>query len=626
MGDVYRELVLGWCRSLANQKTFFPDGSNARLPRPNPPLAFSDVIFPGLWFLCVASDIDTRRVKMGVLRGAGTRGRGALLSVISFLCVIIPATSIIVETEISIMSDGGAVKEIDTFGFLSGGYAEFDIRSERRGGSSSALHTYIIGCKEVDMYVIEMGAQNACSQLASQNSSDVERCYSFEIDQTTRTKRKVDITATMRVSWAILMCGEGASSFSMEYKFLNPGGEHLGMGYIPLPVMYRTFAVFWSLLFITQVYFGLVTHGRAMTSLHRLFLALPMIKTMHEVVGMFKWTVLSSYGYVPDWVELMSALAISVNEAATYFILVLIARGWLVTRRTLPINEAQSSMTVAIMLFVLNLTYRYYQLNNMTFFALAIMYMVTLAIILSNTARNIRELKMQMMILRQADIDPTATPAHMKESMYRSFQFYVFSFVCTRIFLEMVMLFLHEYPWIGHMFTELLDLFLCVAVGYAFRLRENNPFNTQQGEFSWLPLDPSELMPRNGDTMQLVARMAELGVQISIPPAKIYSTVIQKASAPGRSSSTWRYDNSQCSSIQLLEGPVVVVENPPVYVKGELVENVAIARPLAYSDQCAPEVASVPESGRLLSVVVQSPGDVEMQIPGTPERPRRERT
>ena len=163
-------------------------------------------------------------------------------------------------------------------------------------------------------------------------------------------------------------------------------------------------------------------------------------------------------------------------------------------------------------------------------------------------------------------------------------------------------------------------------MGYAFRLRENNPFNTQQGEFSWLPLDPSELMPRNGDTMQLVARMDELGVQISIPPAKIYSTVIQKASAPGRSSSTWRYDNSQCSSIQLLEGPVVVVENPPMYVKGELVENVAIARPLAYSDQCAPEVASVPESGRLLSVVVQSPGDVEMQIPGTPEPPRRERT
>ena len=77
---------------------------------------------------------------------------------------------------------------------------------------------------------------------------------------------------------------------------------------------------------------------------------------------------------------------------------------------------------------------------------------------------------MQIMILRQADIDPTNTPAHTKEAMYRSFQFYVFTFVCTRIFLEMVMLFLHEHPWIGHVFTELLDLLLCVIVGWVFRL------------------------------------------------------------------------------------------------------------------------------------------------------------
>ena len=70
----------------------------------------------------------------------------------------------------------------------------------------------------------------------------------------------------------------------------------------------------------------------------------------------------------------------------------------------------------------------------------------------------------------------------------------------------------------------------------------------------------------------------------------------------------------------------MVVENPPVYIEGELVENISIAR-LSYSVQCAPEIASVPESGdRLEVVVVQSPGDVEMQIPGTPERPRRERT
>ena len=120
--------------------------------------------------------------------------------------------------------------------------------------------------------------------------------------------------------------------------------------------------------------------------------------------------------------------------------------------------------------------------------------MTVLAIILSSIARNIRELKMQLMILRQADIDPRSTPAHTKADMFRRFQMHMFSLICLKVFLEMVMLFLHKLPWIGHLFTETVDLGLCVSVGYAFRLRQPNPFNTEQGEFSWLPLDPTELV------------------------------------------------------------------------------------------------------------------------------------
>jgi hypothetical protein len=555
---------------------------------------------------------------------AGMDSRRAALAVLAFLCVIVPASGIIVEKELTVMADGGTVIDLETFGFLAGGYADWDIYSEPRGNSDPGPRTFVLGCKDVDLYVIDMTAANACVQHTTfQNSTVLEKCYVFEVPREGETQQRVEITGTGRISWGILMCGDGATALRMEYTLMNPNGEHLGTGYIPLPTTYRTFAVFWCLIFIVQTYYNLVWHHRSMTALHRLFLGLPIVKILHEVVGTFRWQVVSSYGYLPGWVELMSSATISLNEAATYFIMVLIARGWLVTRRALPVNEAQSSVTVALLLFVLNLTYRYYKLNNMTFFALAIMYMVALAIILSSTARNIRELKMQIMILRQADIDPTNTPAHTKEAMYRSFQFYVFTFVCTRIFLEMVMLFLHEHPWIGHVFTELLDLLLCVIVGWVFRLRENNPFNTHQGEFSWLPMDPADLMPRNGDTMQLVARMAELGVQIEVPPARIYETVIQKATAPGSTTSSWRYDNSDCSSIPLGEGPVVVVENPPVYVKGELVESVSIARPTHQSEQRAPEVASAPEGNRLEILVVQSPGDVEMQLPGTPERTTR---
>ena len=550
---------------------------------------------------------------------AGMASRGAVLAVLAFLFAIVPASGIIVEKELSIVVDGATVEVIDTFGFLAGGHADWDIHSKPLSISGLGPHALVLGCKEKDLHHVQLTAMNSC-QTSFQNSTALEKCYMFEVPHQERTQMRVDITSRGWISWGILMCGQGATVLQMEYTLVNPGGEHLGLGYIPLPTTYRTFAAFWSFLFVVQTYYNLGMHQRSMTALHRLFLGLPIVKILHEVVGMFRWQVVSSYGYLPGWLELMSTSTISLNEAATYFVMVLIAKGWLVTRRVLPVNEAQSCMTVALLLLVLNMAYRYYKLNNFTFFSLAITYMVALAIILSSTARNIRELKMQIMILRQADIDPTNTPAHTKEAMYRSFQLYLFTFVCTRVFLEMVMLFLHEHPWIGHMFAELLDLLLCVTVGWIFRLRENSPFNTHRGEFSWLPMDPMDLMPRDGDTMQLVARMAELGVQIEVPPARIYETVIQKASEPGFTTSSWRYDNSACSSILLGEGPVVVVENPPVYVKGELVESVSLARPAQHSEQREFEVASVPESNRMEILVVQSPGEGDMQLPGTPEQ------
>jgi hypothetical protein len=158
---------------------------------------------------------------------------------------------------------------------------------------------------------------------------------------------------------------------------------------------------------------------------------------------------------------------------------------------------------------VLNIAYRYYTLSNFTFFALAILYMTILALILSSIARNVRELKMQMMILRQADIDPSSTPAHIKAIMYRRYQLIMFSFVCTKIFAEMVLLFLRDFPWITYLCAEAIDMVLCVSVGHTFRLRDNTPFNTEQGDFNWLPF-PTEIL-RDGGPQSLVARMAELG-------------------------------------------------------------------------------------------------------------------
>ena len=500
---------------------------------------------------------------------------------------------------LALYSETAASKDFDMFGFLAGGTAEFDVqfRDRSTAGASAGgepMSAYVFGCEDMDMYNYQIQVAQTCSQIAAgPNSTVMQRCLVVKVSDQEFTREVVEVDRNVFMTWSVLMCGEGAGRITIDYTFMNPGGEHLGTGYIPLPMMYRLFTISWCALLVAHTYFCFAYHSDKVTALHRMMIALPLLKITYEAASMLRWQTMSKYGYLPNWV-LMSHFACSAaNQAATFGILILVARGWLITRRTLPVGERQTTTTLVLLLFVLNFAYRYSSFNNMTFFALAITYMTILAIILSNIARNVRELKMQLMILRQADIDPVSTPAHTKTEMFRKFQLYMFSFVCTRVFLEMVLLFLHQHPWIGHLFNETLDAALCVAVAHAFRLREPNPFNTELGEFSWLPMDPTDLLPQNGDAMQLVARMAELGVQINIPPSAIYETYIQKAAMPG--SAPVVALRQLGGDIPLAGGHVVGVENPPMIRDGES-ENIAMAARVAVA-AASIEAASVPERG-----------------------------
>ena len=563
----------------------------------------------------------------GILMGR----RGALLAALTLLCAASPAVARVESKEISLYAEVGTAKDFDVYGFKKGGHAEFNVEYRRRGTRGlEELHVYVFGCDELDMYIFRSQVQRTCAEhVGLENSTLSADCHVIEVGTQEYTQNIIRINRTERLTWAALLCGEGSATLKMDYTFMNPGGEHLGTEYIPLPRVYLFFLVIWTLLLCAQGYHGLVTHATTMTAMHKLMIVYPLLKILFEAAGMYRWQTMSDYGYVPGWVDLMHISVVSVNQGALFCILMLLSRGWLVTRRSLPPGERQTSVTMTILLIVMNMAYRYYEFNNMTFFGLAVTYMTVLAIILSSIARNIRELKMQLMILRQADIDPRSTPAHTKADMFRRFQMHMFSFICLKVFLEMVMLFLHKLPWIGHLFTETVDLGLCVSVGYAFRLRQPNPFNTEQGEFSWLPLDPTELVPRNGDAMQLVNRMAELGVQIDIPPATIYETEIQKATYPGSGPLRLRYDNSGREEIPISGQFMVVVENPPEMNGSELVESVSVAARVG--EGCALSlaelhgVASTPErgNGANLEMVVISrdgnPGD----LPGSPSVPWR---
>jgi hypothetical protein len=137
--------------------------------------------------------------------------------------------------------------------------------------------------------------------------------------------------------------------------------------------------------------------------------------------------------------------------------------------------------------------------------------------------------------------------------------------------------------------------------------------------------------------------MAQLGIQIELPPPKIYEARVFKASAPGddrtspgggtsESQALCRHDNEGCVEIPVRGRLAVVVENPPyVDADGVLTESISMAAKEAVvsggdgdgDGTGAPVVASVVEargSREMEMVVVEQGPRASTDLPGRPMR------
>ncbi|GBG72490.1 hypothetical protein CBR_g12063 [Chara braunii] len=105
--------------------------------------------------------------------------------------------------------------------------------------------------------------------------------------------------------------------------------------------------------------------------------------------------------------------------------------------------------------------------------------MLVMTTVVSAISQNIRTLSSQIRIAQSEGIDLTSTPLFIKTVMYRSFQFVLFSYICAKIVLEMGSPLLDgQYPWIRIFAAEIIEFTMCFCVGFIFRLRSPNIYNS----------------------------------------------------------------------------------------------------------------------------------------------------
>ena len=181
----------------------------------------------------------------------------------------------------------------------------------------------MLGCKDVDLYMIEITAVNSCLQHTTFQNSTLEK-YSCSRSRVKDGRREGGHHAHGADRLGILMCGEGATALRMEYTLMNPNGEHLGTGYIRSRPRIGRLRCFGASVFIVQTYYNLVWHhGHDGTA--QAVLGAPYRRSCT------KWWACSAGRRFPATVpsrvgRTHQTATISLNEASTYFIMVLIAR------------------------------------------------------------------------------------------------------------------------------------------------------------------------------------------------------------------------------------------------------------------------------------------------------------
>ena len=393
------------------------------------------------------------------------------------------AEGIILERPVSFET----TQVVEDFGFYQGGTMDLSvsIKDKARCGDNYAMIITGYNARQVtgSRYTAGIAKRgDACrSELQDYDQSSM---WAFKPDGESGSGMSLSVNgwaapSRNRYSLVLLTCCEDDRTITgdVDVTFMNPGGEHLDYGAIPLKDLYIVLNFLW--VFISACYFGNYLHYRERASeLQTVLFALPATKLVYLGLAITAWNTLSREGLLSQELLIVYQVSLLVFTVTLYGLLLIIAKGWKVCRERLPLQERQSyGVTVVLItaLFVIHLLFAW---DN--YFALFLVYMTSLAFVISGITRNGRALNAQLALVRQQGIPKVeTTPVYLKAQLLRRFQHLTFVYMAWKILSSFMTTVFVDQMWLVSLLDESADVFLWAVLGFLFRPREKDIFNTR---------------------------------------------------------------------------------------------------------------------------------------------------
>ena len=233
-----------------------------------------------------------------------------------------------------------------------------------------------------------------------------------------------------------LNCNAYPTEFVARYSLLNPNGEQVGLGQIPLRHIFTAMAMVWSiasvLMLVTLLFWIFLAHARV-NKLHVSLFCTGVVGTLSSGISSHYWNDFALKGKPDDAYQTLMDFGSGLLVVLVLLWSLLVSRGWkVVGSRTDLSVDSKDWRTIGLLFCIYGFTFAFYGVYGGTFFPVFMIIMCFFVLIRyahSGIAEKRYEIRQQLVVMRDVLLmNPRGSPVlHQFQAMV---SFFIIIIVC----------------------------------------------------------------------------------------------------------------------------------------------------------------------------------------------------
>ena len=315
--------------------------------------------------------------------------------------------------------------------------------------------------------------KETCGAVSFNSSDPCGKAFAPDIVKTVNIDVKINRTAYY---WFVVTnCNHAKVEINMDYVVMNPGGEHLSVGYLEFKYLMSAVRIAWSCFIGLWVLSWIISRKRDVAIVQIILMVDASLWTIYSYVETEFWYRYSDEGVPNQDLSLISYIHFSIAEALFFSVMELATGGLGICRKRFKPSLKRNAPIIGALLLVLLWMYKLF--GSVIYFIIGGLYLLFLKHFCSNISHNCHKLTKQIQLIAQVGIDPVSTPVWMRLRMFR----------ILRVSLVLLLLVLSGSLISGVFYLELMPwISVCIHVGvlsncylimfFYFRFKRRDPY------------------------------------------------------------------------------------------------------------------------------------------------------